>query len=498
MIESKISLENFRAYFEEVEITKRPLTINIGTNNCGKSTYTKFLEILKHSIPINLNNYGSEFNSLRTLHTFGQFSLGNKTEIINLNATTNTINFSISVAKHFIPKSLENKQVSIQFEYKIPITKTEIKTDNQVGESFITSAALPGQYQLNAMYVNIDNILLFGMEDTEEYFTINANPLIEESYKFLYINSQYIENLRAMAEETVFDQYEISKNKIELDDSVFNKTNLFLKIFETLNSNPTPKFTFLSEIAKSIKEYIEFIPKEIDSFNFVGLNRIPFGRKIDFSSNSLIQKGINNYFTVLGKRDFDKAMNKILPLFGLSDQLQIIPNSDYGFTVNIKDENGIYRNLNDYGSGIKQLLPLFLLSTIGTNKNLDKRIWTSDWNSHEITPTIFIEEPEVNLHPNFQSKLADLFNILNTESKINFVLETHSEYLVRRFQYLVGTKKIDPENIVINYFWKVDETTYCKQIYFLENGGLSDTFEKGFYDERLSLQLELLSLNNPN
>ena len=109
------------------------------------------------------------------------------------------------------------------------------------------------------------------------------------------------------------------------------------------------------------------------------------------------------------------------------------------------------------------------------------------------TKKFLIEEPEANLHPSFQSKLADLFLDAWIKYDHEFVIETHSEYLIRKLQYHVGSGKIDPSVINIYYFDKDEEP---RKININKDGSLSEGFGPGFYDEADNIAIELFMLNN--
>lgn len=112
---------------------------------------------------------------------------------------------------------------------------------------------------------------------------------------------------------------------------------------------------------------------------------------------------------------------------------------------------------------------------------------------------LIIEEPEANLHPNLQSKLADILVMAHQKFGIHFILETHSEYLIRKLQYLVAKKDISQEDVTIYYFNSDEFVTAdekkIKEIKIDEFGGLTDTFGPGFFDEATQLQFELYKLN---
>jgi predicted ATPase len=102
------------------------------------------------------------------------------------------------------------------------------------------------------------------------------------------------------------------------------------------------------------------------------------------------------------------------------------------------------------------------------------------------------------LHPNFQSKLADLFCKALKKFKKQYIIESHSEYMIRKFQFLVAKGELKKEDIVIYYFndpRMINEgESQIKRINFLEDGSLSSDFGSGFFDEATNWKYELMKL----
>lgn len=113
---------------------------------------------------------------------------------------------------------------------------------------------------------------------------------------------------------------------------------------------------------------------------------------------------------------------------------------------------------------------------------------------------LFVEEPESNLHPNLQSKLAEMFIDAVANYPIKFVLETHSEYLIRKLQTIVASKKASPNDVSIYYMSNPDSNKrsanepQIKHIKIKENGGLTARFGTGFFDEATLLSTELFKV----
>ena len=117
---------------------------------------------------------------------------------------------------------------------------------------------------------------------------------------------------------------------------------------------------------------------------------------------------------------------------------------------------------------------------------------------------LLLEEPESNLHPSFQSMLAELLVEGSQIFGVKIIVETHSEYFIRKLQYLVGSEDhfLRPEMLSMYYLHdpkRIPEGE--EQVYRLdlrEDGFMNNDFGKGFFDEASTLSLGLLNLRNFN
>ena len=120
-----------------------------------------------------------------------------------------------------------------------------------------------------------------------------------------------------------------------------------------------------------------------------------------------------------------------------------------------------------------------------------------EW-SHEYKPqTICVEEPEIHLHPKYQSLLAELFVEAYQKYNIHFIIETHSEYLIRKLQVMVADKEntLTADDVSLNYIEKDENgVSTNRKIEIREDGSLSDSFGSGFFDEATGLSMDLLRM----
>lgn len=170
----------------------------------------------------------------------------------------------------------------------------------------------------------------------------------------------------------------------------------------------------------------------------------------------------------------------------------LVPGEAY--TVSITEEDGNEVSLADKGMGSIQMMILLLrLATILYTHKPKSVKESREWSS----PIIVIEEPEQNLHPKMQSFLADLFHYLASIEYCKFVIETHSEYLIRKSQVIVAEQKfVNEEDLKNNNSFKVyylptdDSLPY--ELLYRTDGCFANDFGEGFFDEAEKLAFQVL------
>ncbi len=130
-------------------------------------------------------------------------------------------------------------------------------------------------------------------------------------------------------------------------------------------------------------------------------------------------------------------------------------------------------NLIDVGYGVSQSLPVIVQGVLGSSKQM-----------------ILLQQPEVHLHPKAQAALGTFFLDLALNESKQFIVETHSDYLIDRIRREVANKKINPDTVGILYFEKSGTRNKVYPIKLDKNGnikGAPASYREFFLDEEMKL-----------
>lgn len=202
-------------------------------------------------------------------------------------------------------------------------------------------------------------------------------------------------------------------------------------------------------------------------------------------------------------KSWHETIKKILIDFDIAQNILIEIDEELMIYKIILLINNRKVNLKDLGFGIVKLIPIML--ALNPELDMDNIDFLDDGfiKAKDLPTIIIIEEPESNLHPALQSKLADLFVDLSKRFNIQFIIETHSEYLIRKLQYLTAKNEIKTSDTQIYYFHHPDripkgEKNQIYPINIRDDGSLTKNFGTGFFDEAGNISLELFLLKKEN
>jgi predicted ATPase len=132
-------------------------------------------------------------------------------------------------------------------------------------------------------------------------------------------------------------------------------------------------------------------------------------------------------------------------------------------------------NLIDVGYGVSQALPLVVQGILASPGTL-----------------MLLQQPEVHLHPRAQAALGSFFVTLHTTGGKDFVVETHSDYIVDRVRQEVAKGTVASADVLILYFENDGSSTTIHPISLDDLGNVQNA-PPSYRDFFLHEEIELLS-----
>lgn len=499
---NKIGFHNFRRFENFYPIDYKDITFLVGRNNSGKSTFVKALLLLNDYLKSN---------------SVGTFSFGKK-NVEDVNIVTFGRAKNAAVKDDIISFKFQQDD----FEIDLIITGQKEDTTCRVMEFRITDHAQNFRYIIEPEYSQIT----FESLDNTELNIVGANSALTDLIKQQKIIKKQLNEIK---EKNLSDyislNYQLTslKSKIKEYKKVLKKESFNKTEFSIAHLYYTDSISdiFLDTIGDAIFRYKR-------DYNEIQKGSKPddfFADYKEFYNNvNAIQRSIKNFQTQIKQSKIcylGATLCKQSALFAIRDKSNALAQAIHDFKqLNINRGETAYRFIQkwmgreyfDIGTGFKinmyagesyeflikfnkswipladkgtgsiqAMLLVLRLATIIHKKEKGKSNFS-----------IFIEEPELNLHPALQSKLADLFLEVNQDYKIKFLIETHSEYLIRKTQLLVKQKEfeIKPNENPFSVLYFDNDKQY--KMNYREDGKFIEEFGTGFFDESRKIVKQLI------
>jgi predicted ATPase len=170
-----------------------------------------------------------------------------------------------------------------------------------------------------------------------------------------------------------------------------------------------------------------------------------------------------------------EALNRFGHASGLFEKIDVKrmgrqPSDPFQVRVKMKGPDA---NLIDVGYGVSQSLPIVIDSIVAPNKEV-----------------LLVQQPEVHLHPKAQAALGTFFAELAATTSKQFVIETHSDYLVDRVRIAVAEKTIPANKVQLLYLERAGLDVKVHKLELDDLGNITNappTYRDFFFQEEMSL-----------
>lgn len=522
-----LGIRRLRSLFDiSPSIELRPITILLGKNSVGKSSFARLFPLLRQSVerrkrsPIlwfgDLVDYGSLTQAItrgsNDLELIFELNLANEDELKRKKYTASLLrsyltrrdqneihveHVKVILTLRNDPKKESAQASKLQIEIAGVLIDLTITPDNIIekltidGENFSQNSThafitqgqlLPGLFFLKKDANNLNE------------FTTAKNPWREKLNSI--IRSQLHGNT---SDDTVLDiasrlQVTTRKNLVAIIRGIQGP-----QAWDALKNHVSENSRFIKQlvpvlVAANLDQIIEVLDDSIAKI-FTRVRYLKplrataerYYRRLDLAVAEIDPEGRN--FPMF----LDSLSKKELGSFRAWTQeylsIDVIPNRE-GAQLTIMATNSgdaTPTNIADMGFGISQVLPIAA------------QLWSSSQSTNRTAAASFIviEQPELHLHPEYQARLGDVFagfartnsSRIGTDQSLGIhgtklVVETHSQHLVNRLGALIENKVINPEDVSVVLFEPDDKrpgTTKCRISHFDSDGALTN-WPYGFFD----------------
>lgn len=509
---NSIGLHNYKA-FEDATIPIKPLTILLGANSVGKSSIIQMLMLLHQTaeeqgqyssalkIYGNYVNVGAFENLFRDKDVSRPFSVRlelTSDEVDNLlrnckidfvRILKNTIYTTGFTSNRESQKNIKTRDdfqkyvVDFFSEIKHNLNKDnhllsfiryrlnwsfDPQNDNNVDEvmrcyDFRNSISEKASSKFSILFqfveekkqLKIDKVVLsFGdeyklleIDASKKNITINSDfELTTQDYNHIIQNINF--------KNTIFDTFtDDSDSVVFLDDS----EDIFPDAVDKHKAKSTLVSTFILKVCRVMMKNLQ---NELygDNINYVSPLRAHPKRyymldkaKMTISLDTLDGDAIAE--VLKENKSLKEKVNDWFSKFGFKIDVEVFKEVIHQMHVS---QNGLTLDITDVGFGISQVLPIIIQGFLSSEESIT-----------------VIEQPEIHLHPKMQADLGDLFiDIVKSEEK-QLIIETHSEYLLRRIRRRISEGNIPSKDVSICLFHPMtsESSAWIEILEIQEKGG---------------------------
>ena len=428
---NELILQNYRCFRNEQRGRLRPITLLVGENSTGKSSFMASYMAIDQCFREQRLNDEPDFN-------LDPFELGLFKDIAyttdKKRNDANEFKIGMSYNRNLFSKG-EHSEMSICFKQK---------------------NRLPHVCTLSYRFGKNDFIELERTHNGTEmripkFSTVFEIPLTRVDYfvklvinEIMDIDQDLGESYISMVAQDLFLNSIVSSSKENADESInriiFYLMQLIKKYFNHRTNETTSDFPRFKLMMPNIREAIAMAPirsKPKRSYDPIRELPNPEGDHIPMLIMRL-SRSYKKYWNRFRKSliEFGKASELFSDIRVVGDESGSISS----FEVQVKVRSGMFINIMDVGYGVSQSLPVII------------NILYHCFNGSSGNSLFLLQQPEVHMHPRGQAELSNFICNAFKVSRNRFLIETHSDFIVDRMRLLVREGVVSESDVSIIYF----------------------------------------------
>lgn len=515
-----VRIKNLRSLADTGYIEIKPITLLLGANSSGKSTFLRSFPLFMQSVNKALRGPISWFDD--SLVDFGDYDTAKNRFANPKDKIQFYYDIKLPFKVHYVRPELDSEEKLLK---KVPNMKVSFSLSNDNKGTYVSSVSIVVEKVIISLWiqdrgskinfavneVNVDvgeinlkwiatsyNNILPSFEYSEKtqnrigaprgfhrLFRKNIYEFVKERSdkrlknfgraealidKWVFDKKKYLGWLKTESPIPSFRNY-IQNWTEDSDDflALYNQIALYriLPMWDDIDMELTTLYMTCSYIAPTRAEANRYYRTQGLQVNEID----PYGKNLQEFISSLTQTNLNSYNEYTQKTLGIQARTK----------------AESGHqSIMVQNERGEY-NITDVGFGYSQILPIVTKLWYSMNKRMIRKR-RSYYPGEDIESIILMEQPELHLHPAYQAKIADAFvnSIVRKEERdetLRLVIETHSDTILNRIGRRVREGKIRPEDVNIILFEKKpgEHTTQLSQTTYNQKGQIKE-WPYGFFD----------------
>jgi predicted ATPase len=438
---TSLYIKNFKAWKDTDIIHLAPLTVIFGANSAGKSSLGHLLLALKQTALSADRKHPLQLGDENALIDLGTFA-----ECLHNHNLENALEFELGWKIH--GKNLEIND---------PLSKSRFSGDEM--QLAVTISA-----------------------DTKEQPRVDKliYKLLRENENQLAVNYYHNEKNKLVISS---DEYKFVRNtgrawQLDEPDKFYRISDQSRARFQ--NAEFLSDFALSTEAALNSVYYLGPLrdhPKRIYSWS--GETPESVGKKGEFAIASILAASAQNRKINRGPKKqqfrFDEFIAQWLKDLGIIGSFSVKPvaegRKEYEIVVKTQASASEVK-ITDVGFGVSQVLPALV------------QAFYCPPNS-----TVWMEQPEIHLHPQVQAELADVFISANQarengkERHVQLIVESHSEHFLNRLQRRVAEGAVKTEDVAVYFCRRAGTATELEPLRLNEFGDIENWPENFFGDE---------------